>query len=112
MENPETYRKLLKEKESELLELQQISAESEKPISLEDPIGRLTRIDAIQRQQQALYTKERTANSLRQVREALERIDEGTYGVCTKCKSEIEHDRLEFMPESTLCTKCVRAMSR
>lgn len=112
MENLEVYKKLLKEKEIELLELQKMSAESEKPVSLDDPIGRLTRIDAIQRQQQALHAKERTENSLRQVREALKRIDEGTYGVCVKCGSQIGHDRLEFIPESALCTGCVRAMSR
>ncbi|MFP4165401.1 MAG: TraR/DksA C4-type zinc finger protein [Chitinispirillaceae bacterium] len=41
----------------------------------------------------------------------MERIEEGTYGLCRKCGSEIEHERLEFIPESTFCTKCIRAMS-
>lgn len=111
MKDIEKYHTLLLEKEQELLKLQKMSIESEKPVSLEDPIGRITRIDAIQRQQQALYAKERTINSLQQVREALRRIDDGTYGVCTKCHSDIEPDRLEFVPESTLCTKCIRKMS-
>lgn len=112
MKELEKYRKLLLEKEQELIDLQKMSAESEKPVSLGDPIGRITRMDAIARQQQALYAKGRTINSLRQVREALQRIDDGTYGICTKCKSPIEPERLEFMPESTICTKCIRTMQR
>jgi DnaK suppressor protein len=112
MNEMEKYRKLLQQKEQELLDLQKMSAESEKPVSLNDPIGRITRIDAIQRQQQALYAKERTINNLRLVREALMRIEAGTYGVCTKCNSDIESERLEFVPESTMCTKCIRLMSR
>lgn len=112
MENIEMYKKLLAEKEQELLALQKISAESEKPVSLDDPIGRITRIDAIQRQQQALYSKERTINNLRLIREALERIENGTYGICRKCNSPIEPERLEFIPESSMYTKCIKALSR
>ncbi len=111
MEELEKYHKLLQEKEQELLDLQRLSAESEKPVSLKDPIGRLTRIDAIQRQQQALYMKERTSNSLRLVREALARVDNGTYGICVKCKSAIEPERLEIIPESAICTKCIHPNS-
>ncbi len=112
MSNKEMYKKILLEKEQELLATQKLSAESEKPVSLEDPIGRLTRIDAIQRQQQALHTKARTEKNLRQVREALERIDSDHYGKCRKCENEIEPERLEYMPETTICTKCMRKMTR
>jgi len=39
---------------------------------------------------------------------ALERIDAGTYGVCTNCGRQIGEDRLEALPWATLCIDCAR----
>lgn len=43
---------------------------------------------------------------LDEVDTALERIAEGTYGVCASCGQEIPPARLEARPESTLCVDC------
>ncbi len=40
---------------------------------------------------------------LRAIDEALERMKEGTYGICEVCGKEIEEDRLEAVPYTTLC---------
>lgn len=40
------------------------------------------------------------------VRRALERIDEGTYGVCAQCGEEISENRLAARPEAALCIDC------
>ena len=37
---------------------------------------------------------------------ALERIDEGTYGVCSNCDNEIPEARLEANPAATKCIDC------
>ncbi len=37
---------------------------------------------------------------------ALARIEEGTYGVCTRCGKEIPPERLEAMPAAELCITC------
>ena len=37
------------------------------------------------------------------VSRALEKLGEGTYGVCDVCGEEIPRPRLEFAPESNLC---------
>ena len=37
---------------------------------------------------------------------ALEKLDEGTYGVCDSCAAEIPAGRLRFAPESALCVSC------
>lgn len=37
------------------------------------------------------------------VKNALERIDNGTYGKCTVCAGEIEEDRLSANPAATTC---------
>ena len=38
--------------------------------------------------------------------EALEQIEDGTYGVCEVCGKNIPKKRLEALPEATMCTKC------
>ena len=39
---------------------------------------------------------------------ALKRIDEGTYGTCVSCGSEIRVERLEVNPWASLCIDCKR----
>lgn len=43
---------------------------------------------------------------MREVDRALERLDEGTYGVCERCGQAIPAERLEVRPFATLCVNC------
>lgn len=43
---------------------------------------------------------------LQQVEEALERIDQGTFGVCEACGSPIHPERLRALPYARLCIDC------
>ena len=43
---------------------------------------------------------------LEQVRDALERLDDGTYGQCESCGESIDPARLEALPHATLCLRC------
>lgn len=45
---------------------------------------------------------------LRQIEDALRRIEEGVYGLCERCGRPIERDRLEAIPYTTLCVECKR----
>lgn len=49
---------------------------------------------------------------LAHVESALERIEEGTYGVCANCGKPIQPERLEAMPWVTLCIDCKRLAER
>src|SRR5208282_2369603 len=49
---------------------------------------------------------------LKQIDDALERLDEGTYGVCESCGLEIAEERLEAMPFSRLCRDCQQEQER
>ena len=44
--------------------------------------------------------------------EALKRIDEGTFGTCSRCGSAIAEERLEAMPYATKCIECKRLEER
>jgi len=43
---------------------------------------------------------------------ALEKIEEGSYGVCDRCGEPIAPARLEAAPESALCVTCASAARR
>ncbi len=43
---------------------------------------------------------------LRSVDRALEKIEDGSYGVCEKCKKEVEIELLRIAPESHFCKSC------
>jgi DnaK suppressor protein len=49
---------------------------------------------------------DREREKLQSVEEALERIEEGSYGMCDNCESEIAVGRLEAMPFTRLCVSC------
>lgn len=44
----------------------------------------------------------------RQINEALERIDDPSFGVCESCQGDIGLRRLEHVPYARLCVNCQR----
>lgn len=44
--------------------------------------------------------------TLKEIDEALRRIEEGTFGICEECGGKISKKRLEVLPYATLCIKC------
>jgi RNA polymerase-binding transcription factor len=49
---------------------------------------------------------------LQQVNAALERMDQGNYGVCQRCGKQINPDRLEAFPYVTYCIDCQAYLER
>ena len=49
---------------------------------------------------------------LEQIDEALQRIDEGTYGLCQDCQEPIPPERLEILPYALLCVRCQSKQER
>ena len=53
-----------------------------------------------------LRLKEREQKLLKKIDEALDRITQGTFGVCESCGGEISFKRLKARPVTTLCIEC------
>ena len=53
-----------------------------------------------------LRLSERERNKLRAIEEALERIEDGTFGSCEECGAKIPIARLKVMPFTTVCVPC------
>lgn len=49
---------------------------------------------------------ETDALKLRLVEQALQRIENNTYGICIECEDEIDEKRLEYVPFARYCTEC------
>lgn len=63
-------------------------------------------------QQRDLALRDRERAQLRQVEEALARLDEGSYGLCRVCRRPIAGERLEAIPWTATCIDCARTASR
>ncbi len=96
----------LEELATQLEERLESSKDQGQPVQLDEPIGRLSRMDAIQMQQMALAGLSREQQQLLLVRYALRLIDTEDFGNCQACKLPIGIDRLRFQPEILLCVRC------
>lgn len=54
----------------------------------------------------ALRIRDREAKLIVKIRDALERLEEGTFGICEECGEEIPLKRLKARPVTTLCIEC------
>jgi len=53
-----------------------------------------------------LRIRDRERKLIGKIREALDRIEDGTYGICEECGEEISAERLKARPVTTLCIEC------
>jgi RNA polymerase-binding transcription factor len=61
--------------------------------------------DARDREINVILT-DRDREKLQAIDEALGRVDEGSYGICDSCESEIAEARLAALPFTRLCVNC------
>ena len=55
---------------------------------------------------------DRDRGKLIEIDEALERIEDNTYGICEECGKRITSDRLKVMPFARLCVPCKSTMEK
>lgn len=79
-----------------------------RPISPENAIGRVSRMDAINNKsvnEAALRQSEQQEAGLKR---ALARLDEPGFGHCARCGEAIPVGRILLMPGATSCVQCAR----
>ena len=60
----------------------------------------------------AIRNLDRDSNMLRQIRRALGRIQDGSYGVCLHCDEDISPKRIAAVPWAAYCIKCQEQVDR
>ncbi|MDQ1270518.1 MAG: DnaK suppressor protein, partial [Thermodesulfobacteriota bacterium] len=59
-----------------------------------------------------LHLQSRKSRLIKKIKDALKRIEEGTYGYCDICGEEISLKRLEARPVTSKCIACKEAQER
>lgn len=61
--------------------------------------------DAMEREKSLLFAQ-REGDYLELLNEAIERIENGTFGICRVCGGQVGRARLEAVPTATQCIEC------
>lgn len=107
----EEFRQILQEQLNELLREagKTVSEMTEEKANLPD-ITDLATVESDRNFE--LRIRDRERKLIKKIREALERIDSGEFGVCESCEEEIGEARLRARPVTTLCIDCKTEQER
>jgi DnaK suppressor protein len=81
-------------------------------IAIEKSPDALDEVQHAAERELAIRNLDRESGLLRQVKSALRRIDEGTYGVCLHCEEDINPKRLAAVPWTQFCITCQEMADR
>lgn len=104
-ERKDTKEKILQmiaKSEVDIIDMEEMA----KPISPENSIGRISRMDAINNKSVVESALRNKKQKLAKLKIALTKIDDENFGLCYQCKNPIQAARIVFMPESNLCVRC------
>jgi DnaK suppressor protein len=100
---------LKEEREQALNELEHLRADLQIEVEMEDIDDAAPDLIERDKMQALIFTLERRIEN---IDHAIEQAQEIGYGVCEKCGKDIEPERLEIFPETTLCINCKRESER
>tara|TARA_B100001996_G_C18397336_1_gene491523 strand:+ start:258 stop:590 length:333 start_codon:yes stop_codon:yes gene_type:complete len=79
-----------------------------KPISPDDAIGRVSRMDAINNKSVIESALREAENKLIQLNRMKNEMKKKDFGICLKCEENINSRRLMIRPNSQLCINCAK----
>jgi DnaK suppressor protein len=86
--------------------------EASNPVSPDNAIGRLTRMEAISSRGVSEASLNSAREKLAKLEKALGKIDQPGFGVCIRCNKQIPLGRIMALPENTLCVPCAEKGAR
>jgi len=96
------YRKFLEDKLAELSEV----VRNREGITIEKNADALDEVQHAAERELAIRNLDRESQLLRNVRGALRRLDDGSYGTCIRCEEEINPKRINAVPWTPFCITC------
>jgi DnaK suppressor protein len=104
----EKFKAILEAKQAELSN----AVRNRDDIAIEKTPDAIDEVQLAGERELAIRNLDRESNLLRQVRSALARINDGSYGTCLHCEEEISPKRLNAVPQTPYCIKCQEAADR
>lgn len=83
-----------------------------RPSGLSNVFDEAESVQIDERREMGMMTRARVAERITRLTAALQRVEEGTYGVCQECGGRIEPARLRALPEAETCVKCQERLER
>lgn len=111
-EELESFRTQLTEKRDEIVRRAQQTLEQDMTLDSDDLPDEMDLASSEYLQAFTFRLRGREKNLLDKIQRALERIDNGTFGVCEECDEPISVKRLQARPEATLCIRCKEEQER
>ena len=102
----EKYLAALEAKQQELVEL----LRRRDGIAIEKAADALDEVRLAADRELLIHTLDRESLRLREVRAALARMEEGSYGICLGCDQPIPTKRLDAVPWAAYCVRCQEAV--
>jgi DnaK suppressor protein len=102
------YREILEEKMADLSTI----LRNREDIAIEKSPDALDEVTRAAERELAIRNLDRDSALMRNVRAALRRIQDGSYGVCVHCEEPINPKRLNAVPWTPLCIRCQEAADR
>ncbi len=102
----ETYQEIVKALENRLVELTGNITEIDSELHSLLPADWSEQATQLENQDALEGIEKSKLQEIHQIREALQRIAEGSYGVCAQCGETIDPRRLKALPTATRCISC------
>jgi len=104
----EKYEGMLEAKQAEL----SMGLRNRDEIVIEKAPDALDEVQLAGERELAILNLDRESNLLRDVRSALARISDGSYGTCMHCEENIKLKRMDAVPWAKYCIRCQEAADR
>jgi DnaK suppressor protein len=102
------FKKILENKQDELERI----VRNRDAITIEKSADALDEVQHASERELAIRNLDRESNLLRNVRSALRRIDDESFGICLHCEEEISPKRLAAVPWAPFCIQCQEQADR
>jgi DnaK suppressor protein len=102
------YKNVLESKQTELVHM----LRNRDGIAIEKCPDSLDEVQYAAERDLAIRSLDRDSNLLRNVRAAVDRIEEGSFGVCLHCEKDIGPKRLAAVPSTAFCIVCQEIADR
>ncbi len=102
------FKQILEEKQAELAKV----LRNREGITIEKSPDALDEVQNAAERELAIRNLDRESNLLRNVRTALVRVVDGSFGVCLHCEEDISPKRLNAVPWTPYCIQCQEMADR
>ncbi|MGV3624860.1 MAG: conjugal transfer protein TraR [Archangium gephyra] len=100
------FKKSLEDSRKAILENARKTMEEESNFDTDDLPDEIDQASSEYAQSMAFRLRDREKFLLKKIEKALQRIEDGSFGMCERCEEPISMKRLEARPVTTLCIRC------